>query len=432
MSELKRKVLKLINGDAVAPAAVVPPAVEAKDVPSIGSVLRSTREQAGLELRDVATVLKIRHVFMQAIEAGRYQELPGAAYAVGFVRAYADYLGLDPEAIVTRFKDEVAGNHVRQSLYFPTPVPEGKVPGGTILLVSLVLVVLVYGSWYALSASDRSVVDVVPALPHRLVTLLDAFSRTNGGSPAAAPAPTATAATTNATPTPPGAPSAAADSPPPSSSTTPAVADAGAKPAPPPAPSTPAPSPPSAPAAADGDAGDETPLVSGPADELEGGRPGPLVPMAPRTKPMPPSAAGTPPATPAVAGPAAGAPAVVAPPAGAVPPVPPPAADAGVPTGKIYGSQHRESRIQIKAIQETWIQVQGAHGDAIFTRVLRPGEVYRVPDRAGLRLRASNAGGLVVSVDGGAVQPLGSVGQVVRDLPVDAATLRRGAPGAAN
>jgi hypothetical protein len=44
-----------------------------------------------------------------------------------------------------------------------------------------------------------------------------------------------------------------------------------------------------------------------------------------------------------------------------------------------------------------------------------------------MQLRTGNAGGLVVSVDGADVHPLGTVGQVVRDLPVDAGSLRHGA-----
>jgi hypothetical protein len=196
-----------------------------------------------------------------------------------------------------------------------------------------------------------------------------------------------------------------------------------------------------------GDAGDEIPLVSGPSDESDGNR-GPLVPMAPRSKPLPPTAGGaslSPPVPPAgdttVPAPAVPSPAVpaVAVPPQASPPVPatgasgtsalvpsvavpaPAAVATETPpvTGRVYGGQHRESRVQIKATQDTWLQVRDASGDAIFTRVLHPGDVFRVPDRPGMRLRTGNAGGLTTSVDGGEAVPLGSVGQVLRDVPLD-------------
>ena len=214
MGELKHKVLNLISGGAAAEAVPVQPEHHAlePDPARIGVMLRATRVQAGLELRDVATMLKIRHTFMEAIEAGRYHELPGTAYAVGFVRTYADYLGLDGDLAVQRFKDEVAGKVGQQSLYFPTPVPEGRVPGGAVLLVALLLAAVIYGGWYVLTASDRSLVDVVPTLPQRLVSLLGSF----GPHPTAVPPPAAGSASapevTPPLPTPASAPTRSATS----------------------------------------------------------------------------------------------------------------------------------------------------------------------------------------------------------------------------
>ncbi len=459
MGDLKRKVLNLINGaDAAGPAVSGDSeSRDNRDLPTIGSVLRSARVQAGLELRDVATMLKIRHVFMLAIEDGRYHELPGTAYAVGFVRAYADYLGLDGDAVVRRFKDEVAGKVSRQNLYFPTPTPEARVPGGTILLFSVILVCLVYGGWYVLSATDRSMVDVVPALPQRLVSLLEVFTHGSSGGTTTAPAPNAGSASAPA-PAPASPPASADATLPPQSPGAPTPAPMAADVAPvlpggvvlrsAPAvsplggvPSTLAqpqgPGALTAPASvaaqaseAAQDSGDEIPLVSGPADEVIG-EPGPRVPMAPRTKPLPPQAGdqqspaaeSAPQATPAVA-------TLAAPPAsGAAIPLPP-AIELPAPTGRIYGGQNHDSRVQIRAIQDAWVQVRDGNGDPVFTRVLHTGDVFRVPERQGMRLRTGNAGGLVAIVDGGEAQPLGAVGQVLRDVPIDAAHLPRGATAA--
>jgi len=107
-----------------------------------------------------------------------------------------------------------------------------------------------------------------------------------------------------------------------------------------------------------------------------------------------------------------------------LPPAPPPvparaATDtAGLPT-KVYGSQNPTSRIQLRATQDSWIQVRDGNGEIIFTRVLKPGDVYRVPDRGGIRVRTGNAGGLTVVTDGVEGAPLGAVGQVLRDVPLD-------------
>ena len=70
-----------------------------------GAAMRDMRVAHGRELADVAEALRIRQVFLQAIEEGRFSDLPGPAYAGGFVRAYADYLGLDVPEVMRRFRE---------------------------------------------------------------------------------------------------------------------------------------------------------------------------------------------------------------------------------------------------------------------------------------------------------------------------------------
>ena len=92
---------------------------------SVAQLLRRTREHYEQSLRDVAGGLRIRYVYLQAIEEGRYDDLPGPTYAIGFIRTYAEYLGLDSEETVRRFKEEVDNFDRQTGLVFPTPVPEG-------------------------------------------------------------------------------------------------------------------------------------------------------------------------------------------------------------------------------------------------------------------------------------------------------------------
>ena len=60
------------------------------------------------------------------------------------------------------------------------------------------------------------------------------------------------------------------------------------------------------------------------------------------------------------------------------------------------------------------------------TRLLRPGNDYRVPDRPGLRLSTGNAGAIEILVDGEVVPSIGPIGQVRRDVALDIERLRRG------
>src|SRR3546814_1541914 len=89
-----------------------------------------------------------------------------------FVRAYADYLGLESGQIVSRFKEETKGLGTRTSLVFPSPLPEGKIPSGAILLLAVIFAMAVYGGWIYLSGDDRPIASVVPQLPDRLAALL--------------------------------------------------------------------------------------------------------------------------------------------------------------------------------------------------------------------------------------------------------------------
>src|SRR3989304_6123412 len=72
-------------GQAVAEAAPGP----------IGRGLGRARAGYGQDLVAVAAQLRIRATYLDAIEKGRFEDLPGATYAIGFVRSYAEYLGLD-------------------------------------------------------------------------------------------------------------------------------------------------------------------------------------------------------------------------------------------------------------------------------------------------------------------------------------------------
>ena len=84
------------------------------------------------------------------------------------------------------------------------------------------------------------------------------------------------------------------------------------------------------------------------------------------------------------------------------------AASSSQPTDLAAGSGAAEPavggpRVVLKATQDSWVQIRNASNASIFTRVLRAGDVYEVPDEAGLTLLTGNAGGLEITVDGEAI-----------------------------
>jgi cytoskeletal protein RodZ len=76
-------------------------------VSALGEEFRSAREARGLSLSDVAERLHIRSVYLAAIEDEDWHVIGAPVYVRGFMRTYARFLGLDPEAAVQRFSQSV-------------------------------------------------------------------------------------------------------------------------------------------------------------------------------------------------------------------------------------------------------------------------------------------------------------------------------------
>ena len=139
----------------------------------VGAVLRAERERQGLRVQDVAVTLRLRRVMVEALEAGQVNRLPGATYAVAFVRSYSEYLGLDRDEIVARFRDEVEGLVQPVELTFPISAAESRLPGGAIVMVSLVVAVGAYVFWYLGNGDDNVRPPRVAAVPPPLSALVD-------------------------------------------------------------------------------------------------------------------------------------------------------------------------------------------------------------------------------------------------------------------
>ena len=131
----------------------------------VGAFLREARENTGRSVADVASTLRIRAKFLHAIEDGRYGDLPGPTYAVGFIRSYADYLGLDTAALLAQFKTESSGVEAQPELEFPVPSTVGWFPTGKVVASCAVLAAAVFGGWFYLQTKDAMDVAAVPPPP---------------------------------------------------------------------------------------------------------------------------------------------------------------------------------------------------------------------------------------------------------------------------
>jgi len=121
-------------------------------VARLGDALRAQRERMGITLEQAAEDTRIRHKFLRALESGDYQTLPGVVYTKGFLRNYADYLGMDPDELTAQFQAERGAPDAPRSFEPMRPImrrsviltPAVLVPIGVLAAVALFVGYLYY------------------------------------------------------------------------------------------------------------------------------------------------------------------------------------------------------------------------------------------------------------------------------------------------
>jgi cytoskeleton protein RodZ len=98
----------------------------------IGEVLKQTRSRREIDIRTVEQETKIRIKYLRALENEEWDVLPGPAYARGFLRTYAQFLGLDGDALIDEYRRTVEADQAADHPYgFSEPVLERRMrPGG--------------------------------------------------------------------------------------------------------------------------------------------------------------------------------------------------------------------------------------------------------------------------------------------------------------
>lgn len=440
--------------------------------------LSDARRRRGGDLQAIAEELRIRYDHLLALEEGRFDDLPGPTYVIGFLRSYAGYLELDAEDMITRFKTEVSNYGAPQKLHFPAPTEEGRVPTGPLLVIALALAGASYAAWYYMTSVDRLSGGGIPEVPAQIAALAP-LAEPVQPSPSTTPASSTTIA--NETTAPPAVvaldPASQTQPEPtiPSENAVAAVeaeeaapgvaAQFGAMPTEEPETVALANVRAAAPQVADdvetiaaevapnlateveaateaanpaGEAAQTTAVATANrvtgirrpvtntrnvrAGEVGGTVSDDIEPTV--TAEVTTTAVAREP-EPAVAtnrfdyGPRADS-------AEAVPQVPPPPTAVAEYVPRVFGQGNVASRISVRAVQESWVQVTGVDNELLLTRILRPGDVYHVPDRPGLVLMTGNAGGIEIIVDGTVAPQIGPIAAVRRGVTLDADKLIAG------
>ena len=124
-------------------------------VTKVGAMLKEMRLQKGLKVVDVSKKLCIRKCYLEAIEDSNYEEVPAFPYGVGFIRSYANFLGLNGENIFELFKEETNASN-NNDMHILEPQPEATMPGLQYLLISLLAIVAIYACWMFFNQNQSS------------------------------------------------------------------------------------------------------------------------------------------------------------------------------------------------------------------------------------------------------------------------------------
>lgn len=111
---------------------------------SLGAALKAIRVARKLSVQEVADLTRVRRAYLEAIEAMDMEKLPSRPFTVGYIRAYATMLGVDPDMAVERFKtDEPV---LEEQLQAPVGVLDERDPrvaafliGGVVIVAAIIL-----------------------------------------------------------------------------------------------------------------------------------------------------------------------------------------------------------------------------------------------------------------------------------------------------
>jgi cytoskeleton protein RodZ len=132
---------------------------------NVGALLKNRRHELGLSIAEIAAKTNIRRAYLEALEEGRYEALPGEAYQRGFLRNYGGTLGLDPDGLLRQWRIETStvseskrGEHAVAPGLLRGAAPPRSLPRRSVFFLLPLLLVSAIALYFSLSS--RHGVDV--------------------------------------------------------------------------------------------------------------------------------------------------------------------------------------------------------------------------------------------------------------------------------
>jgi cytoskeleton protein RodZ len=94
------------------------------------------------------------------------------------------------------------------------------------------------------------------------------------------------------------------------------------------------------------------------------------------------------------------------------------------PKGQVYGDSSPSGRVALRVEKESWVLIADKHGNTLFDKILKPGDIYKAPNTKGLTLTSGDGGSVVLMLDGVDLPRLTDDSRVVRGLSLDPDALK--------
>ena len=142
----------------------------------IGEYLKQIRIKNKIALPTVSRELNISFVYLEAIENDEFSNTPGGVYTIGFIRAYANYLNLDSNEIINKYKTQLSLSETPEPIKLPKPVETFFPPTKMISLLAVISISIVFYFMF-IDRSDylQSEYALTPKIPEYLQSEIEEY-----------------------------------------------------------------------------------------------------------------------------------------------------------------------------------------------------------------------------------------------------------------